>query len=207
MALPDDSGRPWQVGYWFDPSCPLTWLTTRWLLRLIEHKLIMVDWQLMSLSVLNEDRDDDPEGDPEGYLWVPVRICAAVLDRHGPEALLRFYRALWERTPGADPENDWLNDLTSSLRTAGLPEDLAEAGSSDALDQAIRDSHSRGVELVGPGLGTPVVQLSDGAGVDRAFFGPVITTAIEDDDEAVRLWQGVTALATVGAFTELKTGR
>ncbi len=205
MTLPHDHGS-WQVDCWFDPSCPLTWLTTQWLRGLAERQLITIDWHLMSLSVLNEDRADDPEGDPEGYLWVPVRICAAVLDRHGPDALVRFYRALWERTPGSDPENDWLNDLTDSLRTAGLPEDLVEAGGSDALDQKIRESHAAGMALVGPGLGTPVVRIRDGAELDRAFFGPVITGPL-DDDEAVRLWQGVTGLATVAAFTELKTGR
>lgn len=192
----------WRVDCWFDPSCPLTWLTARWLLRLAERELITVDWQLMSLSVLNEDRDDDPEGDPEGYLWVPVRICAAVLDGHGPAALLRFYRALWERKPGA--ENDWLNDFTEALGTAGLPAELVRAGESDAFDVAIRASHARGVALVGPGLGTPVVRVRNGSGVDRAFFGPVITAEVGDDD-ALRLWRAVTELAAVAPFTELKT--
>ena len=40
----------------------------------------------MSLSVLNEGRDEDPEGDTEGYLWVPVRICMAVRQEYGQEA-------------------------------------------------------------------------------------------------------------------------
>lgn len=196
----------WRVECWFDPSCPLTWHTAQWLLRLVDRDVITVDWQLMSLSVLNEGRDDDPEGDPEGYLWVPVRICAAVLHRHGPAALLRFYRALWEREPGAEPEHDWLNDLTASLRLAGLPEDLVAAGDSAEFDAAIRASHARGVALVGPGLGTPVVRLRDGHTVDRAFFGPVITAPVGDED-GLRLWRGLTELAGVAAFTELQTRR
>ncbi|GAB3758069.1 mycothiol-dependent nitroreductase Rv2466c family protein [Microlunatus parietis] len=192
----------WRVDCWFDPSCPLTWLTARWLLRLAERELITVDWHLMSLSVLNEGRADDPEGDPDGYLWVPVRICAAVLDRHGPAALLRFYRALWEREPGV--ENDWLNDFVEALGTAGLPADLVRAGESAAFDAAIRASHARGVALVGPGLGTPVVRLRDRSGVDRAFFGPVITAEVGDED-GLRLWRAMIELAAVTPFTELKT--
>ena len=137
MALPHDH-ISWQVDCWFDPSCPLTWLTTQWLRGLAERHMITIDWHLMSLSVLNED--------------------------------------------------------------------LVEAGSSDALDQKIRESRAAGVALVGPGLGTPVVRIRDGAELDRAFFGPVIIRPL-DSDEAVRLWQGVTGLATVAAFTELKTGR
>lgn len=205
MTRSDDQQTEWRVDCWLDPSCPLTWRTAQWLFRLSELRMIKTDWHLMSLSVLNEGRDDDPEGDPEGYLWVPVRICAAVLAGHGTEALLRFYRALWERQPGNESEYDWLNDFHSALRSAGLPEDLVAAGGTEEFDQAIRDSHAEGVGLVGPGLGTPVIRLRDGA-VDRAFFGPVITAAVDDDD-AARLWQAVSGLASVSAFTELKTGR
>lgn len=61
---------------WFDPSCPYTRVTSRWLLEVAKVRPIEVRWQMMSLSVLNENRDDDSEGDPEGYLWAPVRICA-----------------------------------------------------------------------------------------------------------------------------------
>lgn len=174
-------------------------------MRLAEQRMITVDWHLMSLSVLNEGRADDPEGDPEGYLWVPVRICAAVLDGYGQDALVRFYRALWHREPDDDSGNDWLKDFAASLRSAGLPEELAGAGSGEDFDSAIRDSHAAGVALVGPGLGTPVIRIRNGRTVDRAYFGPVITSPV-DDAEGRKLWQAITGLAAIGKFTELKTG-
>ncbi|WP_420709717.1 hypothetical protein [Streptomyces sp. H021] len=35
----------------------------------------------MSLSVLCGHRRDDPEGEWEGHVWAPVRVCAAAEDR------------------------------------------------------------------------------------------------------------------------------
>jgi hypothetical protein len=52
---------------------------------------LRVVWQIMSLSVLNEGRDDDPENDPDGFLWGPARLFAAIQHRYGPEAVGRFY--------------------------------------------------------------------------------------------------------------------
>ncbi|MFC5946351.1 disulfide bond formation protein DsbA, partial [Micromonospora harpali] len=75
---------------------------------------VEVRWRVMSLSVLNEGRDDDPEGDPEGYLWVPARICAAVQQEYGSERLGRLYTAMWThgRDRGAD---EWLAPLHDAL--------------------------------------------------------------------------------------------
>ncbi|MFD0851252.1 disulfide bond formation protein DsbA, partial [Actinomadura adrarensis] len=70
---------------WFDPSCPYTWITSRWLVEAARVRPIGIRWHVLSLSVLNEHLDEDPEGDTEGYLWMPVRVCAAVAERHGQE--------------------------------------------------------------------------------------------------------------------------
>jgi hypothetical protein len=65
------------VDFWLDPSCPLTRHTARWLVSIADDVPLRVRWRVMSLSVLNENRDDDPEDDPEGYLWIPARVAAA----------------------------------------------------------------------------------------------------------------------------------
>ncbi|WP_285774194.1 disulfide bond formation protein DsbA [Microtetraspora sp. NBRC 13810] len=185
--------------FWFDPSCPYTWITSRWMLEVAKVRPVEVRWNLMSLSVLNEGRDDDPEGDPEGYLWVPVRICAAVRRRYGGQALGRFYTALW--TAGRD--GDWLGDLHTALAAAGLPVELAEAGMSAEYDDEVRASHAEGIGLIGDHVGTPVIAVT-GAGAERVvFFGPVISR-IPTGEEAGRLWDGTLLVAGVRGFHELK---
>ncbi|GGO57003.1 hypothetical protein GCM10012287_51900 [Streptomyces daqingensis] len=206
----------------FDPSCPFTWLTSRWLLEVAKMRPLRVSWHLMSLSVLNEERDDDPEDDPEGYLRIPVRVCAAVRHEHGEEALARFYTALWtkeaEDAKDASGAGHWLNGLQDSLDRAGLPRSLAEAGMTDAYDGAIRASHARAVALVGNGLGTPVIAVEPAtggngrgggkgtAGRRTAFFGPVLSR-VPRGEEAGRLWDGLLLVTSTPGFHEVQTSR
>jgi len=186
--------------FWFDPSCPYTWITSRWLVEVAKVRPVTVRWHVMSLSVLNEDRDDDPEGDPEGYLWVPVRICAAVQHEYGHSALGRLYTALWSRAHGA---RDWLADLTDALEGAGLPRQLVEVGSSTRYDGMVRASHAEGTSLVGPHVGTPIIAATDEWGERTAFFGPVLSR-IPTGEQAARLWDGTLLVAGTPGFHELK---
>lgn len=190
----------WVADLWFDPSCPYTWITSRWLVEVTAVRPVEIRWHVMSLSVLNEGRDDDPEGDPDGYLWIPARICAAVERRHGNEALARFYTALWSaaRTP-----DDWLGDFEAALAEAGLPGDLVSAGTTTDHDDAVRASHAEGVGLVSEDTGSPVVAVT-GPGVDRvAVFGPVVSR-IPRGEEAGRLWDGLLLMTSVPGFHSIK---
>ncbi len=178
--------------FWFDPSCPYTWTTSRWLVEAATVRPIEIDWRLLSLSVLNEHREDDPEGDPEGYLWVPVRVATAVREQHGSAALGRFYTAMWtqEETP------DWIGNFETALAAADLPRELATAG--PEWDGAVRRSHAQGIALVGTHVGTPIIAVDGGA-----VFGPVIS-AIPRGEAAGRLWDAVATMANTPGFHELK---
>lgn len=191
------------VDFWFDPSCPYTWLTSRWLIEAARVRPIEIRWHIMSLSVLNEGRPDDPEGDPEGYLWFPVRVCAAVERHFGKAKLAEFYTGLGARVHRDDPR--WDDAVFGeALAEAGLPGGLAAAAESDALDEDVRASHARGIELVGDHVGTPVVAAAGPDGGPVAFFGPVISR-IPRGEAAGRLWDLVVPLAGFDAFHELKT--
>ncbi|MER6173695.1 DsbA family protein [Streptosporangium sp. NPDC001681] len=189
--------------FWFDPSCPYTWITSRWLVEVEKVRPVEVRWHVMSLSVLNEGRDEDPEGDTEGYLWVPVRVCAAVRQEYGQQALGRLYTAMW--TVARAPETDWAGALDAALAAAGLPAELAGAGMSTAYDEAVRASHAEGIGLIGEHVGTPVVAATGPAtGGERVvFFGPVISR-IPTGERAGRLWDGTLLVAGTPGFHELK---
>ena len=186
--------------FWFDPSCPYTWITSRWLVEVAKVRPVEVRWHVMSLSVLNEGLEDDPEGDPEGYMWVPVRICAAVQQEYGQERLGRLYTAMWThgRERGA---GEWLGALHDSLTAAGLPPELAEVGQTSAYDDAVRASHDEGMALIGK-AGTPIVAVT--AGEERIpFFGPVLSR-IPEGEQAGRLWDGTLLVSGTPGFHELK---
>lgn len=191
----------WTADLWFDPSCPYTWRTARWLREVTQVRPVRVSWHVMSLSVLNEGRDDDPEGDPEGFLWYPVRVCAAVRRQYGEDALRRFYTALW--APHERGEQDWIDGLDSGLRAAGLPAELAEAGGSGEYDADVRASHAEGVARLGEHAGSPVLAVSGPDGSSSAVFGPVVS-AVPTGADAGRLWDALVLLTAVPGFHELK---
>ncbi|MEU6997768.1 disulfide bond formation protein DsbA [Nonomuraea sp. NPDC046570] len=181
------------VDFWFDPACSYTWVTSRWMLEVAKVRPVELRWNLLSLSALNEHRDDDPEGDPEGYLWIPARICAAAEQRYGKQALGRLYTTLAPRLQ----RHDW-DGVPTALTEAGLPEDLVTAGESTEYDDALRASTAAGIALVGPHIGTPVIACGG-----TAFFGPVLSQ-IPRGEQAGLLWDGTLLVAATPGFHELK---
>lgn len=204
----------WTADLWFDPSCPYSRLTARWLQEAAQVRPISVRWRVMSLSVLNEGRDDDPEGDPDGYLWIAARICAAVQTEHGHDALGRFYDELWapqEHSGAADGDSgaaaDYEEVFENALARAGLPPELAQAGYSDAYDRALRESHDEGYRRVGGDVGSPILAAapappSPGTG-SAAMFGPVVSQ-VPCGEDAGRLWDGAVLVAATPGFHTVK---
>jgi hypothetical protein len=74
-------------------------------------------------------------------------------------------------------------------------------GHSTEYDEALRASHADGMDRVGYEVGTPVISV-----VGTSFFGPVVSP-IPRGEAAVRLWDGVLAVARTGGFFELKRTR
>ncbi|MEU8654535.1 DsbA family protein [Streptomyces sp. NPDC048737] len=193
---------PTPVDFWFDPTCPWAWLTSRWILEVARQRPLELRWHLMSLTVLNEGRADLPERwhrDLAARLE-PVRVCAAAEQAHGPQVLGGLYTELGTRfhLEGAPRKHA---TYAAALAAAGLDPRLADAAGRDTYDDAVRASHHDGIGRVGTDVGTPVVAVGD-----VAFFGPVVTPAPRGE-AATRLWDGVLAVAATDGFFELKRTR
>lgn len=189
-----------RVDFWFDPTCPWAWMTSRWMVEVEREREIDLHWHVMSLGVVNEGKDLDP-----GYRamtdrsWGPARVANAAQLRHGPGVLGGLYTALGTRIHL--DKQDYPEAIAGALADVGLEADLAEAAGTDAHDEPLRASTAAAQELVGDDVGTPVVAIN-GTG----YFGPVVTPAPRGD-AALRLFDGLALVTSVEGMYELKRSR
>ncbi|WP_062987921.1 mycothiol-dependent nitroreductase Rv2466c family protein [Nocardia anaemiae] len=199
-----------RVDFWFDPLCPWSWITSRWLVEARQVREFELSFHVMSLVILNEGDLPHQLDDPEMMkkVWAPVRVAAAAEFAAGPEILGPLYTAMGSRIHHSG--NTGFHDVVArdfdaliaqSLHEVGLPSELAAAARSDEYDEALRTSTSAGMDVPGAGIGTPTIHI-DGA----AFFGPVFGR-IPRGEWAGELWDAAVTFASYPHFWELKRDR
>jgi hypothetical protein len=193
------------VDLWFDPSCPFAWATSRWLIEVEQVRSIEPRWRLMSLKLLNQDKDVPQDyKDRTVRAMGLVRVIAAAQEKYGDHVTGTLYTEMGTRlhNQGRSKQPGSYREVAEqSLVAAGLDAELISAMDSEEHDEAIAVSHDEGLGLVGDDVGTPIIRV--GA---NAFFGPVITR-IPRGEEAGRLWDGVLLVTAFEDFFELKRTR
>ena len=202
----NDTASRSEVGFWFDPICPWAWMTSRWVLEVEKIRDITVHWHVMSLAVLNSDKEI-PEEYREwlGKAYGPVRVVTAARQQHGDDVVLPLYTALGTQFHLLQNE-DYPDAIAKALAEVGLPAELAAAADSTDYDEALRESHFAGMNPVGMDVGTPVIHVPGADGETVAFFGPVVTPAPKGE-AAGRLWDGTLLVAGTPGFYEIKRTR
>jgi predicted DsbA family dithiol-disulfide isomerase len=189
-----------RVRFYFDPTCPWAWQTSRWIREVEQVRDIAIDWRLFSLRLVNES-PDDPLTDESARSVPALRALALAGREHGNDAVGRLYEAIGERIH--DQEGDLSVELLrEALAAAGLDADTVDRAMADtSTAEDVRAEHRQAVEDV-QGFGVPTVVLESGRGI----FGPVVAVAPEGEAAGV-LWDHVRWLADYDGFFELKRER
>lgn len=193
---------PSNVTFYFDPACPWTWMTSRWLVDAAGQAGTFIEWRSLSLGVLNAGNDI-----PEAYRGPmdaarDVHRVMAALKAAGRNDLIG---ALYTEY-GARTFHDGLAGSTDLVRTAveaaGAGEWAWAIGDED-FDDEVAASTAEAVALAGPDVGSPVLAWgSPRIGV----FGPIVSPPPTGAD-AVALLEHVVGVREIPGVFEVKRGR
>ena len=183
------------LDFFFDPRCPWTWLTSRWVVEVAPLRGVPVRWRAYSLDI---DKTDPPTTAQQ-----TLRVVEAVWAQHGDEPIGRLYTEIGTRFHLQDDKS--LDAARGALEAAGLDPGFMAAADDEKWDEEIRGSMAEATEQVGDDVGVPILVFSDGERV-AGIFGPVVSPTPRGE-EALALWDHVVALAWSPSFYELKRSR
>jgi 2-hydroxychromene-2-carboxylate isomerase len=183
-----------RIDAWFDPICPWTWATSRWLVGAAASRGAEVRWHPFSLTLQNES--------PVGPALRSLRVVAAVR-RQDEVAVGPLYTELGRRIHHDGEKAD--DDLGAALAAVGLEPELAAAAGDASFDDDIRASMAEARALVGEDVGIPILAIDDGEG-PRGASGPILC-AMPMGEEALQLFDAWVAALRVPGFAELKRTR
>jgi 2-hydroxychromene-2-carboxylate isomerase len=187
--------------YYFDPVCPFTWRTSRWLVSVAPSRDVTVRWRPFSLSILNGGETPEQYRPMMDASAKALRLVAALAADRRDDTIGTFYTELGTRTHEAGAE---LSDeiVLASAEAAGVAD--AKAILEDtSWDSSVRESHDEAFDSAGPDIGSPVLAIE---GAPRGVHGPIIDE-VPPLDEALVIWDAVLPLARSATFFELKRGR
>ncbi len=191
--------QPTAIDFWFDPICPFTWVTSRWVADVAARREFTVRWNSFSLKVLNSTPESEDTSDDHRQGHRMGRVIVRVRRDHGEDPVAGLYTALGERIhPGGRKDIDSV--ITEALAAVGLPAGLGDAANDDSLDAQLESSTRQALDITGSGVGLPIIRLGERT---RAYFGPVFTRQPEGE-QALELWDAYTSLTGYEHFFELK---
>jgi predicted DsbA family dithiol-disulfide isomerase len=192
-----------EATYFFDPACPFTWRTSRWLVSVAPARDVTVQWRAFSLSILNGDNVPEQYKPMMAASTRALRLVEALRADGRNDDVGAFYTELGMRTFEAGaPISEEI--VVAAAEAAGV-EDPKAILDDPSWDDAVRESHETGFASAGPDIGSPVLQIEDAA---RGVHGPILgLDGTPAREEALAIWDAVVPLTRSTAFFELKRGR
>ncbi len=191
-----------EVEFWFDPACPWTWITSRWITEVAENRHLNVNWRTFSLLHHNRDRDfPDQYRLPLEAQWRGLRVIEAARAGYGNDAVGALYTAFG--TAIHLNGDRLLESLETAAEAAGVDASVLSHAEDDSWDHGIRDSTEAASALVGTEVGLPIMRVE---GARSVFFGPVMSPA-PTGDEAIKLWDAYRSITELDGVYEIKRTR
>ncbi len=195
-----------RVSFYFDPSCPWCWMTSRWLTEVQNYRDLDVAWKPFSLEIKNAGVDVPAQYRPGMRLGLrALRIIEAAKTENiaDMDSIGRFYSAL-----GNQFHNQALGAKSSigeALDSAQWPPELHYHENNEEMDTAIRASMEQVLAIYGTdNVGVPLIVFDGDPPI--ALSGPLLSPTPRGE-AAAELWDAFIVFSKNKSFYELKKHR
>lgn len=197
------------VEFYYDPSCPFCWITSRWLLQVQAEREIDITWRQFSLALKNNElTSSEKEGvhaathRASHRVHRVVRKAVTEYNASGIELYsefgIRFH--IMEKGFGDDV-------ISEVLQAKGLPIELLDVADDESIDSELRAELYTAIDAAGKDIGVPTIVFTDKDGKRLGYFGPVLNELPSTLEESLNLWDGLEKLASSSVFYEIKRTR
>lgn len=194
-----------KISLYFDPSCPFCWITSRWLERVRAQRDLVITYQPFSLALKNDELDGQSESPYAASHLAAHRVLRVMQAAAATGAAMDvLYTAFGRRKhiDGQDYDDQVIGQVLAELE---LPAALLQAADDRGHDEALQQSIERAVAIAGQDIGTPTIIFETAAG-PIGYYGPVLQR-LPNEATGLKLWDGLSTLASNPDFYELKRGR
>lgn len=203
------TGYMTSIEFYFDPTCPFSWITSRWLLQVSTEREIDITWRQFSLALKNnelEAKDSDNKYVIAHRASHRVhRVIRRAVSDHDASPI-ELYSEFGIRYHIMEKEfTDEV--ILEVLKDKNLPAELLEAADDTSLDADLQSEIDSAVEAAGKDIGVPTIVFKAKDGERLGYFGPVLNELPETLTESLAIWDGLEKLATVKSFYEIKRNR
>jgi len=195
------------VDFYFDPSCPWCWVTSRWLIEVSGHRDMKITWKPFSLALKNGELDgNDTTGhrDTHTIAHGVLRVIEAIVaseDIDRGQLYTEFGKSYF-----VDKKLDDDVFMAAVIERLGLDKEYLKAAKDPSYDAQLQTFMNEAIDIVGNDVGVPLIIFTNDDGEKQGYFGPVLQ-GLPDLEESLKLWDGLSALASSKHFFELKRGR
>ncbi len=196
-----------QISFYYDPSCPWCWITSRWLTEVQTERDVEIEWLPFSLAIKNgELGGEDVTGhlDTHSIAHRVLRVVEAIHANEGidrGELFTEFGKSYF-----IDPELGDDDFFQAVLERLNLPLSYLDELENTAHDQALQGHIDAAVEIAGDDVGVPLIIFETVDGERVGYFGPVLRR-LPTPERGLEIWDSLVTIATGADFYELKRKR
>lgn len=193
-----------KVDFYFDPSCPFCWITSRWILQAQTERSITITWKPFSLAIKNDyfgSQADSPYAGSGIAAHRVLRVLVAAKEAAPTEDLYTAF-GTQKHIFGEDYSDELIRQV---LKQSHLEPALAAAADDASLDKEIQASMDEAIKIVGNDIGTPTLVFHTPE-QSIGYYGPILDS-LPGVSESIKLWDALSTLAATSSFYELKRNR